>query len=412
MLLKIAWRNIWRSKVRSLVVILSIAVGVWALAFILSFSVGMVAGYIDNAIRDQWSHIQVHHPKFPDDKLAAFYIPNIHALLDTLQAQPAVQSIAPRTISTGMISSSRSARGLDIIGVYPEWEAATTHLDQKIVEGDYFSADHKSEILISKRTADKLKVGLRNRVVLTFQNLDGTITSAAFRVAGLFSSGNMLYDESRVFVKANTFQPLLLSNVDTSISPDQLIHEVAIFLHHTEDMPAVVERLHRQFPDLLVQDYRKLSPDVELYESQIQLSNTIMITIFMVALIFGIINTMLMAVLERYRELGMLMAIGMNKQRVFGMIVLETLMLGLVAAPVGLALGWTTVYALEDTGLDLSAFSKGLERFGIDSVIYPVIDPGLYLQLAVAVFITALLASIYPAMKAIRLRPVEALQKV
>ncbi len=412
MIAKIAWRNVWRSKVRSLVVILSIAVGVWALAFILSFSIGMVVTYIDNAIRDQWSHLQVHHPRFSEDKLARFYIPRVEALLDSLESNPSVQAVAPRTIVSGMISSSRAARGLEIVGVDPEREAATTHLERKIVEGSYFSNDHRSEILLSKRTADKLKVGLRNRVVVTFQNLDGTITSAAFRVAGLFSSGNMLYDESKAFVKMNSLQPLLLSQADSTVSPDELIHEVAVFLHDTRALTPTVQALRKAFPDLLVQDYRELSPDIELYESQIQISNTIMITIFMVALIFGIINTMLMAVLERYRELGMLMAIGMNKQRLFAMIVLETLMLGLVAAPVGLGLGWGTVYALKDSGIDLSAFSKGMERFGLDAIIYPAIEPGLYVQLAAAVLITALIASIYPALKAIRLRPVEALQKV
>lgn len=393
-------------------VILSIAMGVWALAFILSFSLGMTYSYIENAIRDQWSHLQVHHPGFSEDKLVKYYISNADEVLDSLAGMPEVQAVTPRTIVSGMVSSSRGASGVEVVGVDPELETAVTHLESEIVEGGYFSQKRKSEIILSRRTAERLKVGLRNRVVVTFQNLDGTITSVAFRVVGLFSTGNMLFDEGRVFVKRKTLQSHLMSSENPSENPGEFIHEIAIFLHNTDELLPVKKRLQASFGNLQVQDYRELSPDIELYESQIQLSNTIMITIFMLALIFGIVNTMLMAVLERYRELGMLMAIGMNKPKVFAMVVLETLFLGMVAAPLGLGLGWLTVFLLKDNGIDLSAFAKGMERFGLDTVVYPLLSTELYLQIAVAVFVTALLASLYPALKAIRLRPVEALQKV
>ncbi len=393
-------------------VILSIAVGVWALAFILSFSHGMVYSYIDNAIRTQWSHLQIHHPQFSEDKLAKYYLSNAAEILDSLSHIPEVEAVAPRTIVSGMVSSSRGAGGVEVIGVDPKQELSVTHLETEIVEGEYFSPDRKSDILLSRRMAERLKVSLRNRVVVTFQNLDGTITSVAFRVVGLFSTGNMIFDESRVFVKRETLQAHLLSTENPGDNPEQFVHEIAIFLHKSEDLLQVKKRIQNNFKTVLVEDYRELSPDIELYESQIQLSNTIMITIFMLALIFGIVNTMLMAVLERYRELGMLMAIGMNKPMVFAMIVMETLFLGGVAAPVGLGLGWLTVYLLKDKGIDLSAFSKGLERFGLDSIVFPVIDPDLYLQIALAVFITALVAALYPAFKAIKLRPVDALQKI
>lgn len=412
MLLKIAWRNIWRSKTRSFVVILSIAIGVWALSFILSFTLGMTYSYIEKAIRYQWSHLQIHHPQFSEDKLAKYYIGTAANILDTLTLMPEVQAVAPRTIISGMVSSSRGASGVEVVGVVPELETAVTHLESEIVEGEYFSQNRSAEILLSKRTAERLKVNLRNRVVLTFQNLDGTITSAAFRVVGLFSTGNMIFDERRVFVKKSALQQHLMGLDHPSDNSQELIHEIAVFLSNTNDLLPVKKRLQDRFKSVQVQDYRELSPDIELYESQIQLSNTIMITIFMLALIFGIVNTMLMAVLERYRELGMLMAIGMNKPRVFGMVVLETLFLGLVAAPIGLGLGWLTVYLLKDKGIDLSAFSRGMERFGLDTVVFPVLSSGLYVQIAVAVFITALLASLYPASKAIGLRPVEALQKI
>ncbi|TAK42734.1 MAG: ABC transporter permease [Saprospiraceae bacterium] len=418
MLLKIAWRNIWRSRMRSVVVIMSIIAGVWALCFILSFSNGITSTYIENAIRDQFSHIQLHHPKFSEDKDSKFYLTDVAATLEQIRQMPETEAATARILATGMISSTRAARGVQITGVEPGPEAAVTHLDQKVVEGSYFQPERHNEILISRRTAEKLKVKLRSRVVLTFQNMDSDITAAAFRVVGLFDTGNMMLDESMVYVKGEVLKTHLLTE---SVHPElttidstrhDFAQEIAIFLKDAKAVKTVKMELIKSHPDVLVEDYWEISPDVELYESQIKSMNGIVIAIFMLALIFGIVNTMLMAVLERYKELGMLMAIGMNKARVFRMIVLETLMLGLVAAPLGLGLGWLTVFLLQDKGIDLSAFSKGLELFGMETVIFPVLDGALYLQLSVAVLITALLASIYPARKAVRLKPVEALHKI
>ena len=139
---------------------------------------------------------------------------------------------------------------------------------------------------------------------------------------------------------------------------------------------------------------------------------TVMIVIFMLALIFGIINTMLMAVLERMRELGMLMAIGMNKMKVFLMVCIETLMISVIGAPVGIFLGFLTIKYLNHRGISLARWSSALEEFGLSDLVRPVLDTSNYLLVALAVVITGLLASIYPSLKAIRLRPVEALRKV
>lgn len=403
---------------RSIVVIMSIIAGVWGLCFILSFSNGITYTYIENAIRDQYSHIQLHHPKFSEDKDSKYYLTNVAATMKEIRQMPETEAATARILTNGMISSTRAARGVQIFGVDPASEKAVTHIDKKVVEGGYFKPKRHNEILISHRTAKKLKVKLRSRVVLTFQNLEGDITAAAFRVVGLFDTGNMMLDDSRVYVKGEVLKKHLLTE---STDPEaaaldgarhDFAQEIAIFLKDVKSVKTVKEQLVKNHPEALVQDYWELSPDIELYESQIESMNAIVIVIFMLALIFGIINTMLMAVLERYKELGMLMAIGMNKARVFAMIVLETLMLGVVAAPLGLGLGWLTVFLLQDKGIDLSSFSKGLELFGMETVIFPVLDSSLYIQLSVAVLITALLASIYPARKAVRLKPVEALHKI
>ncbi|MEL6639273.1 MAG: FtsX-like permease family protein, partial [Bacteroidota bacterium] len=189
-------------------------------------------------------------------------------------------------------------------------------------------------------------------------------------------------------------------------------HEIAVYLKDANQVDPVVADLRTAYPETQVEGYWELSPDIRLYETQLGTSFTIFVIIFMLALIFGIINTMLMAVLERTRELGVLMSVGMNKFRVFAMIVLETLLLGVLSATVGMSLGWLSVQRLHAVGIDLSSFSQGLEQFGMSTIIRPTLDSGLYVQLALSVFITTVLASLYPAFKAIRLRPVEAVRKV
>jgi len=384
-----------------MVVIGAIIIGVWAVIFLMGFSYGMVKSYINNAIENEISHIQIHHPDFPEDKEAKFYLEDQPALLQQLQQTEHVQAASTRTLVTAMLGAANGTRGVMARGIQPEAEAAVTKLDQKIVEGEYFS-DKKNQILVSKALAEKIKVKLRSKVVLTFQDINGEITAAAFRIAGLFETSNSKVDEGNVYVQQ--------SDLNRLIGKENIAHEAAIFLRDVDHLTAVASELRRQNPNMLVQTYSEISPDIQLMNSQMEISSMIFTVIVMLALIFGIINTMLMAVLERIKELGMLMSIGMNKVRVFFMIVLETIMLGLIAAPIGLALGYLTIEGLSKTGINMSAWSDGLKEFGMSELIYPSIENSLYVQLATAVVITAIVASLYPAYKAVSLRPVDAIR--
>jgi ABC-type lipoprotein release transport system permease subunit len=403
----LAWRNIWRNPTRSLVVILAIGLGIWAAMFMSGFATGMAQSYIDNAIADRVSHIQIHHPDYAQDKDARFTITATEGIYDFLEVQAPPAHYSPRTLVNGMIASSKASRGIQVVGISPEREASVTGLSEKIIEGDFFVSDRKNQLLISSRIADKLDVKIRSRLVLTFQDMQRNITSAAFRVSGIFESGNNAYDEANVFVPQADLQRLI--GTDSLSAP---VHEIAIYLEDATLVDTLQKALQARFPATKVENYREIAPDVQLYESMIGSVSMIYLVIIMLALVFGIINTMLMAVLERVKELGMLMAIGMNKVRVFFMIVLETVFLSLAGAPLGILLGWLSIAFVGKYGLDLSAFSSTMKMYGLSQVIYFEVAPGLYGQVAIAVTITAIIASIYPALKAIRLKPVEAIRKI
>lgn len=404
MIINIAWRNIWRSPTRSGVVIGAIILGIWALIFMISFSSGMVDSYVSSAIENNIGHIQVHKEAFKEDADIDFHFEPTDEQLETLRSIPGVQGVAPRSIVSAMVGSSRSTNGAQILGVDFTAEQMVSSMPNKIIEGDYLSEKTKNPLVIGDALAKKLSVKIRSKVVLTFQDLDGNITAGAFRIVGIFDTGNKLFDEGMAFVR--------IKDLNSLLGKEGMAHELSFFLSEPDRLSEIQALVKKQLPDLLVESYSEVSPELKLYEGQIQTSATIFMGIIMLALLFGIINTMLMAVLERYRELGMLMAVGMNKLRVFTMIVLETIMLATVALFPGLLLGWGTVKYFAINGIDMSAFSKGLEQFGMAQIIYPSLETAIYQQLALAVAITAVLGALYPAWKAISLKPVEAIRKI
>ncbi len=409
-----AWRNIWRNPTRSLVVMGAIAIGIWAALSLSGFAAGMMKSYVNNAVKNIVSHIQVHNPDFLEEYEVIYHIPNAREVVQTIREEPGVKAVTARSVVSGMISSSKGARGVRIKGIVAEEEAGVNALNLNTVEGEYLSEEGRNPILVSTELAARLNVKVRSKVVLQFQDRGGNITAAAFRIVGLFDTGNNPFDLGHVFVRRAGLNKLLIPNGDTThtAEPDALVHEIAMLVEDINRVDTIATSLGNELPDLKVRTYREVSPDLQLYESQIKTVSFIYITIIMLALVFGIINTMLMAVLERTKELGMLMAIGMNRTRVFLMIVLEAIALGLVAMPVGLLMGYATINYVRDNGIDLSMYAESLENYGLSTVIYFDLAPEVYWQVAIGVFLTTILASVYPAWKAVRLRPVEALRAI
>lgn len=404
MLLKIAWRNIWRNKLRSLVVILATAAGTWSVLLLIAFAGGFIESYINNVISTEIGHIQIHHPEYIDDPKLTHSIKNPDSIVDAILNIPGVEAATYRMKINGMLRSSHGVRGVKILGIIPEQESRVFNYSSMIVAGNNIDSSMRSPLLIGKNLSEDIQVAPGKNVVLTFRDTAGNLMSGAFKISGEFKTSNKAFDNSHVFVLYhNLLEMTGLKNAAQEIvvrcTDDNVVHEV-------------VKKLEGLFPHLRIESYLQIAPEIKLFKTQISASSYIYIFIFMLALIFGIINTMLMAVLERVRELGMLMAIGMNKLQTFLMIVYETIFLAIIGAPIGIFLAYITLYYLGNVGVDLSQWSAGLSEFGIKAIIYPSINPINYWKVALAVFITAVLASIYPAFKAISLRPVEAIHKV
>jgi putative ABC transport system permease protein len=404
MILKIAWKNVWRSKGRSMVVMGSIVVGIWALIFGTGFMNGFMESYMADVINHDVSNVQVHHPEFKRDFDIKMYIPNGDEKAAEVLKWQEVKSTTTRVIVNGMIASSRKGSGVQIRGIDVEKEASVTRLDSLVKEGAYFEGIKRNPIVIGEKLASELKVKLRSKVVLTFNDAEGELTAVAFRVAGIVKSSSVKINELYVFVRKE--------DLSRNLAIGSNIHEIAIVSEDRADDEALAAKYNALFAEDKAESWREIAPELALMQEMYSKSLYILLIIIMLALVFGIVNTMLMAVLERMRELGMLMAIGMNKVRVFFMVVIETIYLSTVGAPIGLLLGWLTIRYFRDVGVDLSSYSEGLESFGYSSVLYPYVESNSYFIVTVGVIITAIIGALYPAWKAVKLNPVEALHKI
>lgn len=404
MLFKIAWRNIWRNRMRSLVVIAAVAVGLFAGMFIMAFFQGAINQEIDSMVQTQLSHIQFHNPGFIDDKGVNDTIASGDAIIHRLKENPQVKAVSGRVITTGMISSSSTASGVEIHGIVPEDEKSVSSISKDVIEGAYFTGVRKNEIVIGEKLAGKLGVKLHNKIVLTFQSKTGDLTAGSFRIAGIFRSRNSSFDQMTVFTRFDDLAAILGTGAQ--------VHEIAVLLKDGQKTDVIAGRLKKEYSTLLVQTWTELSPQMALLSGIMDQMMYIIIGIILLALMFGIINTMLMAVLERQREFGMLMAIGMNKPRVFIMIVLESVMLTCAGIPAGILLTALTVGSLARHGIDLSAFSQALSQYGFSNFIYPVLKQSMFIPVSLMTALTAVLSAIYPAIKALRFKPAQAIHKI
>ena len=401
MLVKIAWRNIWRNTTRSVVVIIAIALGLWAGVFASAFVQGMMRQKIETVIKAEMSDFQFHKPGFTDEYLARLYMENGEEIRSEIGAEESVIASSGRLISMGMVGSAKQNGAIKIVGINPDDEAAVTGLHERVLDGEYFEGVKRNPILISQATAEKFRVKLKSKLILTLQDVDGEIIAGAFRVVGIYKTENVMFDKMNIYVRQDDLRKLI--KIETGL------HEIAVSLNDHDLADPMAAKYQETYPDLAVRSWLDLATGMRMMVDMIDVYIYYIVGIILVALLFSILNTMLMAVLERVREIGMLMAVGMTKGKVFFMIMLETLILTMIGGPLGLLISWAFVAYYGVNGIDLGG---AYDQVGFSSVIYPFLDGQSYLDVTFMVVIMAIVAAIYPAIKALNLNPVEAIRKI
>ncbi len=409
MIFSIAWKNVWRNKLRSSIVIGSIVIGLLGGIFYLAFAKGMVQQQVNSAIHNEISNIQIHNPKFLINNEIKFVIENSNNKVKLIKDIKGVAQVTSRITSAAMASSAITGTGIFIKGINIEEEQNVTNINTLLIDGTYFETKLRNPAVIGEKLASKLRVKVRSKIVVTVQNLSGDISYAAFRVAGIYKTNNSNYDLTNVFVKKKDLAKIIGTKINEAT-------EIAVLLNHNNLTTTVSKKITSLFSNeisekkIVVRTWKEISPVLKMMNEVTIKYSMIFVIIILVALSFGIINTMLMAIMERVREIGMLMAIGMNKAQVFFMIMLETIFLSITGGTIGLSVSWILVIILGKTGIDLSAIAEGLNSMGYSSFVYPELDLIYYLLIGGLVIVTAIFASIMPARKALKFNPAEAVR--
>lgn len=404
MILIMAWRNIWRNKMRSIIIILSIAIGLFAGIAVLALYKGMMKSRVRNVIDAEVGHLQIHNSNFKKDYEPQFTLANGAQVLEAFSKMPEVKLAASRSITVGMLATPTGSAGVQINGVIPNLEYRLSQLQKKIIRGKPFDPAKKNEIMVGQKLAKKMKLKPRSKLVLTFTDTSGNMVSSAFRVAAIYQSDNAPLDEKNVYVNQDELNVLL--GIQNSF------HEIVILLKNDADVKKTQQELQQKFPAYQIESWREISPETDLLVKTVDQYSYIIMFIIMFALAFGIVNTMLMAILERTREIGMMVALGANHIKIFLLIFLETIFLTLAGTPVGIFIGWATTAYFNKHGLDLAGMGREMmSSFGFGTMIYPEFPTEKLSGVLLIVIGTALISCLFPAIKALKLQPVEALRR-
>ena len=403
-LIKISWRNVWRNKLRSFVVIISVVFGLLGGIIIIAMSYGLNEERMNNAVETYLSHIQIHNKSFSEEYNIKHTIDNLEGIENAINNDSRVVSYSKRIILNGMLSNSNGSYGIQVKGVDPIEEVKVTNTYEKVIEGEYFKSEKENTILVGKKLAERLNLKLKSKVVITFQDENYELTSLLYRVEGIFRSGNSRYDEANVFVKN--------VSITKNLPNFSGYHEIPILLTDIELRNQVKNDLISKNSNNLIEGWDDISKDLAYANEMLAAVLYIFMMIILSGLSFGIVNTMLMAILERRKEIGMLMSIGMSRFKIFLMISFETMFLSIVALPIGLILSYSIVEYYSVVGIDLSIVEAGLENFVVGTRLYFKVPNQEYFIVAIMVFVISIISSIFPSVRALKINPVEATKTI
>ncbi|RTR32690.1 ABC transporter permease [Shewanella atlantica] len=406
MLIKLAWRNLWRNKLRTAIMLSAMAFGLIGVVTMIGFMNGMYGNMIDNAISWQTSHVQVHHQDFVDNPETTLAIVEPELITAELDKISEVIAWSERFIVDGMVASARSSRGVRVNGVDIDAEARVTPIASSVKEGSWLPAEGRHPVVVSLKTAQRLRLKLGSKVVITFSNAEKDVTGAAFRVSGFFSTPSSNFDDGNIYVRRTDL--MAMAGIDGS-------HEIAVLLDDKNKMSNALAISVRDKIRLItssensVRDWQQIQPMLASIIAQMGPSNAILLGIFVLAMGFGVVNIMLMSVFERTREFGVLMAVGMQKHKVFALIIFETSLLGVTGATLGLMSSLGLIELLQITGIPLGNMAEGLGAFGVDTTLYPQVAASEYRYIFITVVLVCVLAALYPARQILKQRPVDAM---
>ena len=399
LLVQLSWRNLWRHRRRTVILLTTICVAVGSVLVLNALLRGMQMSMVETAIDNLNGHFKVLAPGYLDDpgiRRSFEFEPSGHPALAAYE----IEGWAPRVRVPAVIRSERETRGVQFVGVVPGSEDIS-FLGEVDVDGEFLSGPDDRRILVGQALAQQLETGVGRRVVLITQGVDGGNRESGYRISGVYDAVGEGIEKAFVFTGLHTMQDLL--SVDA-------VTEVSVRLTEEGQGPSVLGNLTSAFDGLDVRAWQDLEPQAAMMHEMADATVSIWFLIVMGALVFGLVNTLVTAVMERIRELGMLRAIGMRRGAVIAQVVVESMITMVIGISIGVVLGLLGYAWLAD-GIDLSAFAEGLELTGVRPELVPRLwarDVFLVVGLSL---VLGFVASIYPALRAVMIQPLDAMRR-
>jgi len=408
--IRLAWRNLWRNKRRTLITISSICFGlVLALVFI-GLGDGTYGTMIESAARLGSGHITLENPGYRMSLSTRLTLHSINEVVKRFKGLREIEGWAPRILGQAMLSTSYGSVGAAFIGVDPEREKGITLFIEKIIEGTYLEDSEGRGALIGSKMAERLKVSIGSKMVITANNLQGEIAGELLKVVGIFETGSEMIDGYVFQIPLDRARKLLGMNQEE-------VTQLAIFLDNQRDTDRVIEKLKQNlshFKEVAVLSWREVMPELASYVELDGSSNYIFQIIIFIIIAAGILNTILMSVLERQFEFGVLLCLGMNPLNLLFLVLTEALLLGLLGVATGSVLGLACNHYFTVKGFNLTLLTSedvDISGVALDPVLYANLYPEHLIITVVLVFLMTILVGIYPAVKAARSIPIEVLKK-
>jgi len=405
-LLRMAWRNVWRHSRRTVIVLIATALG---LAFLLFFD-GLFGGskqaVFGNAVKLQGGNVLIHAPGYREKarRMPLLPLPNDEAVLQGVLAQSHVVNASRRIKTSGMVSSREGTLPVTVIGIEPEGEAATGLLAENVAQGRYLAAGDEDIILIGRALADRLEVGVGDRVTLVGRATHEQMRRRTVTVVGIYDLGLPEVERGAVYVS--------LAEAQTLFDLRDQVTEVVVSLERVGQEQPVVASLRSALPGYEVDSWYTLNPEMmQAFAVNEQVMSLFGLVVLLIAAV-GILNILLMAVFERTREIGILAALGLKQRQIMALFLQEGVLMGLLGALAGSVLGGVVVWYLSRVGLKWTASEYSELTALMGDRIYFGMGINQLLGRALTVAVIAALASLYPAWQASRKEPAEALHYV
>ena len=405
---KMAWRNIWRNPRRTILTVCAVTFASVLLVFMLSFQFGSYETMINTSVKISTGHLQVQAEKYQEKKSIRFVIPEPRVIADIVEHIPEVEAYTFRGQAFALISSEDRTYGVMVTGIEPHKEASVSRLKKLVREGNFLSADDVNQAVLGKLLAKNLKVTIGDELTLLGQGRDGSIAATVVQVKGIFSSGIDDFDRAVMQIPLVTFQD--------AFSMHGAVHEVVIIARSLSDISGIKAELETALSvlktgkPLKTLDWQELMPGLRQAIEMDLVSGLIFYGLLIIVVAFSILNTFLMAIFERTREFGVMMAIGTTPRRLTKVVLIESISMTLVGIIAGILIGMGVTYYFQINGIDFSGGSELLSQFGITGRMYPKLSLLSAVSGPLTVLIITFFTALYPALKVRRMRPVEAMR--